>query len=621
MRFNFICSLVIALCITLFSHSHIAQAQSPNPQPAFEAALDVLNQRTTVGERYRIAEMQTAGAWSYAIATPAVSSGVDDHASHNFAPMIGVLEGERWKVLIGSPATAAEFNALLTALPPALMDASTKDFIAQPISQPGVGPLVASNMSGHRLPWRKGAQGFVAQRDGSGHANQVDFDVQGLAATGDVVASKAGTVVFVKESSSSGSCDGANFSNVWKQTNVVVVRHSAGEYSWYVHLAPNSVPVQVGDTVSAGAKIGVEGATGFACGVHIHYMASNAIPASWTDPANPNVAPWPPAGSVIPVDFDEAPWLALVPGTWITSQNDGITPCAAPVMQTPADSATITATVIQAAWNAVSGCLFNGYVARIKDVIDPNAGGTTITETTSSALTTTFTLDAAWANREVFVHVRANAAGAAWASRRVNWQPAPTGSYTFYEGAHLDGASFSSNQTFTELLSVNFDGKARSMQVDAGVGVVLCSEPNLRGDCARALGPAIVDDLDTLMNGLAGGISSVRACFGACPAAPITPALTSPLSPAVAFSGTVVLMWKSAGDAYEIEVSGGAMTTTQLLPWAGGTERSLVLKASASPYQWRVRAANAYGSGPWNAGSFKVIDVFGRVYLPATVRK
>ena len=151
--------------------------------------------------------------------------------------MVATLDGEHWIVMMGTPANANVFNALLMTLPATLIDASTKDFISQSAQSSQSNPLSANNMSGHRLPWRKGLQAYIAQRDGSGHVNQVDFDIQGLAASGDVAASKAGTVVFVKESSNSGSCDGANFSNVWKQTNVVVVRHSASEYSWYVHLA------------------------------------------------------------------------------------------------------------------------------------------------------------------------------------------------------------------------------------------------------------------------------------------------------------------------------------------------------------------------------------------------
>jgi murein DD-endopeptidase MepM/ murein hydrolase activator NlpD len=593
-------------------------AQTTDPTAAFHSSLETINQRAQMGERYTIGEMQTDGIWAYAIATPIAGSGFSGNTPHNYVPMIAVWEDERWTVIIGSPANAADFNALLMNLPATLMDQPTKDFIAQPLHNDRFGPLATQNMTGHRLPWRKGLQGFISQRDGSGHANQIDFDIQGLIASGDVVATKAGTVVFVKESSNAGACDGANFSTVWKQTNVVVVRHSASEYTWYVHLAFNSATVNVGDTVSAGTKLGVEGATGFACGIHIHYMASSAIPASWTDPANPNAAPWPPAGSVTPVDFDESPWLGLAPGNWITSQNDGIVPCPAPTVQTPQDGATITATMINASWNAVSGCTFNGYHVRVKDGADPNAGGTAITEINTGALTASLDLAAAWAYQDVYVHVRANAAGAAWATRRVRWQPQPTGSYTLFENVSRSGASFSSTQTITQLASVNFDDKARSLQVDAGVGVVLCSEPHLRGECGRATGATSVNDVNALADGLSGDVSSVLACFGECPAAPATPTLVSPAG--VALSGMVALQWNGDGDEYEVEISGGTFTSTMRLPWAGGAQRNVMLPASDAPYQWRVRAANGSGSGPWAGGNFKVIEASHHVHLPITIR-
>ena len=348
-------------------------------------------------------------------------------------------------------------------------------------------------------------------------------------------------------------------------------------------------------------------------------MASSAIPASWPDPANPDVAPWPPAGSVTQVDFDESAWLALAPGAWIASQNDGVPACPAPALQTPADGSTITTTTISASWNAVSGCAFSGYFARVSDAAEPDAGNT-ITETSTNLLTATFALDAAWQNRDVFVQVRANAAGAAWATRRVRWQPAPPGNYTLFDAVNRAGAVFSSSQTITQLASVNFDDKARSLQVDAGVGVVLCSEPNLRGDCARANGATSVNDLNALATGLAGKISSVAACYGACPPAPVTPTLTSPISGSVGFSGTVVLMWQSAGDESEIEVSGGVLTTTLHLSWANGTQRNVVLPASEKLYRWRVRAANGYGSGAWTEGIFKIIVASQRVFLPVIVR-
>jgi hypothetical protein len=113
-------------------------------------------------------------------------------------------------------------------------------------------------------------------------------------------------------------------------------------------------------------------------------------------------------------------------------------------------------------------------------------------------------------------------------------------------------------------------------------------------------------------------VSSVRACFGACSVAPATPTLTSPAG--IALSGTVQLRWQSAGDEFEVEVSGGALTQTLRLAWAGGAQRGVVLPVSDAPYAWRVRAANGFGSGPWAGGTFRVIEASQRVFLPVTMR-
>jgi len=153
--------------------------------------------------------------------------------------------------------------------------------------------------SGWYLPWPVGQSGWVTQRDGSGHLYQVDFDIPGT-----VVAAKPGVVVFVKESSNSG-CGSLS---CWQQANLVVIQHDSGEYSWYYHLAYGSVPVQVGTYVSAGTAIGMEGATGYATAPHLHFMVSTGHDP-WTDPNNPNAAPW--ATGIFPVDFDESSWSFL----------------------------------------------------------------------------------------------------------------------------------------------------------------------------------------------------------------------------------------------------------------------------------------------------------------------
>ena len=231
---------------------------------------------------------------------------------YQFAVLLGHYEPAiGWQVMAPRINAPQEYNALLSTFPDQLMDESTRAYLQQPESGVSI-----SNFSAHWLPWPAGQIGYVGKKGGSGHENQVDFDILGYSASGDVCASKPGTVVFVKKSSNSGSC---NF-DYWQKANMVVVQHSGGEYSWYVHLAYDSVPVSTWDVIDSGTKVGVEGNTGYSCGVHLHYMASTGH-TFWTDPDDPNAAPW--ATGIAAVDFVEVSWTALTVGQGYISQNGG----------------------------------------------------------------------------------------------------------------------------------------------------------------------------------------------------------------------------------------------------------------------------------------------------------
>ncbi len=223
--------------------------------------------------------------------------------------------GRGWFALAPIVDMGDEYNDLLNSFPENMIDKNTKNYLQQPSS--AIQAFASSNFSQHKLPFPAGKSGHVGKKEASGHENQIDFNIS---PGNTIFASKPGTVVFVKESSTT-NCTTPPPDNCWQNANMVVIQHASGEYSWYVHLVYNSVPVNVGSYVGFGTKIGDEGMTGFASGVHLHYMASNSVPASWPNPSIPNVAPWPPAYSILPVDFDEASWSNLVLGNSYVSQN------------------------------------------------------------------------------------------------------------------------------------------------------------------------------------------------------------------------------------------------------------------------------------------------------------
>ncbi|BCX03884.1 MAG: hypothetical protein KatS3mg053_1822 [Candidatus Roseilinea sp.] len=620
-------SLITALALLATPASWLTLAQERDElRPAFEAVLPRLNARAAWGESYALGEVASAGRWAFAIAEPIPASGFAGFTPHIAIPLIGIREESGWLVIAPSPANAAEFNALLNNLPAQLADEATKAYFEQPVLRTGHGPARVQNFTGHKLPWRKGLQAWAFSKDAAGHINQVDFDIQGLAATGDVLASKPGVVVFVKESSNAGAC--SNFSSVWKQANMVVVQHGPNEYSWYVHLEHNSVPVNVGDVVSAGAKLGREGDTGFACGKHVHFMVSSE-PATWTNPADPNAAPWPKTSTLAPVDFVEVPWSGIQNGQTYISQNDGAPPpppppCPSPGLQSPEAGAVADGQAIAFTWTGVNGCAYDGrYVLRVRTAPDMNAGGTLIVEAITNGLSSALTISTAWNYHDLYWSVRANGDGAAWAAaRRLRIEPTITGVYTLYSGPNFTGAVFTGSQTITDLQTIGLNDWAQSLILDPGVGVILCSEADLHGECGRAVGPAQFGDLDDLAQGLAGDVSSIRACGGMCPPGPLTPTLTSPISGQLMLSGPpIALRWQGAeGELYWGELSGGALTTTVTFGWITDTQwLAGPLAASEAPYTWRVRASNGFGDSAWAQASFVVIPSQ-PVYLPITQR-
>ncbi|MCL6432180.1 MAG: M23 family metallopeptidase [Anaerolineae bacterium] len=281
---------------------------APGLDEALHAALAGFVARHAPGVRYRLGAVRRYGDWAYAVAQEIAADG--RAGRERFVALLARHQpGKGWQVVTPEPGAREEYNALLEQFPEQLMDESDRAFLYLQAAE------AAAGFTGHRLPWPGGQYAYVTQIDVDPyHLNQVDFDILGLAASGDVYASKPGRVVFVKECSNYGACD----YSARGKGNMVVIEHAPGEYSWYLHLAYNSVPVEVGDWVGYGTKIGVEGNTGYSCGVHLHYMVSTGHTA-WTDPNNPDVEPW--ATGITAVDFLEVPWRDLVVMRTYTSQN------------------------------------------------------------------------------------------------------------------------------------------------------------------------------------------------------------------------------------------------------------------------------------------------------------
>ncbi len=85
-----------------------------------------------------------------------------------------------------------------------------------------------------------------------------------IAGGGLIIAAKSGTVVEVRNSIKTWT-GGTSWGNLVK------IKHDDGNYTLYGHLAPNSITVSTGSTVTQGQIIGTMGTTGGSTGVHLHF--------------------------------------------------------------------------------------------------------------------------------------------------------------------------------------------------------------------------------------------------------------------------------------------------------------------------------------------------------------
>lgn len=58
--------------------------------------------------------------------------------------------------------------------------------------------------------------------------------------------------------------------------NHIIIEHPNGEYSYYMHLKPGSIPLKAGDTVKKGDKIGELGQSGMSSEPHLHFQLSDS---------------------------------------------------------------------------------------------------------------------------------------------------------------------------------------------------------------------------------------------------------------------------------------------------------------------------------------------------------
>jgi murein DD-endopeptidase MepM/ murein hydrolase activator NlpD len=116
----------------------------------------------------------------------------------------------------------------------------------------------------------------------AGSTNAWAFDFL-LAEGSEVYASRAGYVRLVRENSNVGGC-GEQYAN---DANYIVIDHQDGSASLYLHLKLNGALVNANAFVEQGQLIGLSGATGHACGAHLHFAVQDYIPGQWFTQSRP----------------------------------------------------------------------------------------------------------------------------------------------------------------------------------------------------------------------------------------------------------------------------------------------------------------------------------------------
>lgn len=231
-----------------------------------------------------------------------------------------------WRALAADTKRVAEFNDWVYAIPETLLPADDKAYFeldeARIAAANGIRAQSAATFAGHRLPYPGGWTAVMTQGPYGPFSHRdywaIDWVLPSTGVyTSTIVASKSGVVMYVKDVSGVGGL-GTGYSGY---SNGVVIRHGPGEYSWYWHLAKDSVPadVQPGAPIERGAVVGLMGSTGYSSGPHLHYHVSKSfVWAGCSDvagcparEARVNRAPW--NKDTDAVDFEDAPnensWL------------------------------------------------------------------------------------------------------------------------------------------------------------------------------------------------------------------------------------------------------------------------------------------------------------------------
>lgn len=487
-------------------------------------------------------------------------------------------------------------------------------------------PEAHAAVSGYRLPWSAGLPAYMSWGAVGHRYLAADFDIQGSSTAGIVRAAKGGTVRFRKDTSQR-NCPYNSATQTWacswQYANIVVIEHPGSEFSWYMHLAPGTIPaaVQEGSAVAQGAILGVEGNTGWATGVHLHFHVTTTY-AGVSGTGDLRAPIW--QESFQEVNFAEYSWQAVQVFGWKTSQNSGgnSATCPAPVLNSPAAGQVLSDRNVAFSWNGVS--CGQGFTFRIKNVATMDAGGSTIVDTGEGGTSRQVSIPDQWLNQDLYWGVRAaNAAGAQWAVRSFRIQPGNSGGdactpsadqAAIYVDINYTGSCSRLNiNNYSDTGALNIANDAvSSLRVGSNVRLVLCRDGNYGGTCETFSG----DDADLRDNQIGNDQASSgrverRVSNDPCPG----PALAGPADGAVSGNPNVNFSWSApngcAFNGYTLRIKdtpdmerGGTVIFDDGIG-ATSADRSIPAQWQGRDLYWGVRTANPL-SPNWSVHRFRI---------------
>jgi MYXO-CTERM domain-containing protein len=144
-----------------------------------------------------------------------------------------------------------------------------------------------------QIPWMCGQVEYCTQgHNGGSHTGTSAWAWDFAQQDGEEIwAASPGVVTHVRMNMTEGGCSTAYSGGA----NYITVEHGDGTSIVYLHMRANSSPLSVGEVVETGDFVALVGATGYACGAHLHMQVQQtcasyycqSVPASFADYGDP----------------------------------------------------------------------------------------------------------------------------------------------------------------------------------------------------------------------------------------------------------------------------------------------------------------------------------------------